>query len=432
MEKLRLVLDDWFTAKTPSLIPRNLFPEEVPEDMAVAVMGVRRAGKTYTLFEVAQKLRKRLPFYNVLYINFEDDRLLPLNGKELKDLPSALLQHFEVKKGLPLWFLLDEIQHIPGWEKSIRRFLDRRIAKVVITGSTASISPRTLSTSLAGRVFPLNVFPLSFREFLKFKKFAYADIKSLQLSLQNDVLKLFNDFLLYGGFPTVVLSSNKREILATYFDSIFYRDLVERHGIRKIAEFEAFVRLLLRNSANRMSLTKIVHTLRSMGHKISKATASEYLNFAKDAFLIWEVEIFSYKLKDRMQYPRKVYSIDTGFVHLGQFKLKMDWGVALENAVFIELKRRGEEVYFWQNERGLEVDFVIVRQMEPYMLIQVVWDFGDEKTLKREERALARAMEELGISKALIITRSTFGERSIKDARVPVMPFWYWSLSAED
>ncbi len=229
----------------------------------------------------------------------------------------------------------------------------------------------------------------------------------------------------------MVLASGKREkreILSSYFITIFYRDVVEKFSIRKVTEFETFLRFLLREASSLLSMKKALNFMYGLGFKITKNTLLEYLNYAMKAFIMSGVEIFSYKLKDRMQYPKKIYCIDTGIVNLGYFRLKVNMGNLLENAVFLELKRREREVFYWKGERGEEVDFVVVENFTPVELIQVCYDVREEETGKREIRALIKAMKEFTLKEGLVITENYEKEETVEGKRIRFVPFWKWAL----
>ena len=433
MEKLRLVLDEWFRSPIPTLKERGVLSVDLPEELGIVLSGVRRCGKTYTLFELAGRLRSLLPPNNIVYLNLEDERLLPIEGKEIQVLISVLRENFKIDRKYPLWILLDEVQSIPQWWNYVKGIIDRREARIVVTGSSASLTGKEISSKLAGRVLIKSLYPLSFWEFLQFKGFSLGS-GSYKYSLRPDILYHFHQFLEFGGFPKVVLlerEEEKRELLSNYFLTIFYRDIVERFSIRKVAEFENFVRLTLKQAGALLSVSRMVNFMNSMGFKISRPTIIEYLRFAQEALLIYLVEIFSYKLKDRLQYPRKVYCVDTGLVNLSRFKLKTDWGSLLENAVFIELLRRGKDVFYWKDERGAEVDFVELKNMEPVSLIQVCWN-PTRETMSREVKALLKGMEYFHIKEGIVITRDFSRLERVNKKRIVFKPFWEWALEKND
>jgi len=429
MESLRYLISEWQESNLPSLVERGVEIEGIPENTAFVITGVRRSGKTYLLYEIAKRLEKNIPHQNVVYVNFEDDRLYPLKGNELKTLPDVYFEYFFPDENYPLWFLLDEVQNIPNWERSIRTFIDRKIAKVVVTGSSSKLLSGEIATSLRGRTFTKTLFPLGFKEFLRFKEFKINNTESLLYSPQKPkVLNLFNEFLGYGGFPQVVLSKKKEELLREYYRAIFYRDIVERFNIRNLSLFENFLKLLIQQNASLFSLGKAENFLKTLGFKLAKSTLAEYLFYARSAFLLFEVPLFSYSIKDRLQYPRKIYTIDTGLVNSVTFRHSHNYGRMLENVVFLELLRREKEIYYWKTRNGYEVDFVIMENLKVKELVQVAWDVSDEKSLKREERALLKAMEEFGLDKGLILTKDYSERKEVESNEILYKPAWLWML----
>ncbi|MFQ6052153.1 MAG: AAA family ATPase [Candidatus Hydrothermarchaeota archaeon] len=429
MENLRYLISEWLESNLPSLVERSVEIEGIPGDVVFVITGVRRSGKTYLLYEMAKKLGKDIPRQNVVYVNFEDDRLYPLKGNELKTLPDVYFEYFPPDENHPLWFLLDEIQNIPNWERSIRTFVDRKIARVVITGSSSKLLSGEIATSLRGRTFTKTLFPLGFKEFLKFKEFKINTPEFFLYSPKKPkILNLFNEFLEYGGFPQVVLSKKKEGLLREYYRAIFYRDIVERFNIRNLSLFENFLKLLIQQNASLFSLGKANNFLKTLGFRLAKSTLADYLFYAYSAFLLFEVSFFSYSIKDRLQYPRKIYAIDTGLVNALTFKYSHNFGRMLENAIFLELLRREKEVYYWKAKNGYEVDFVIMEDLKVKELVQVVWDISDKKSLRREERALLKAMEEFKLRKGLILTKDYNTRKEVKNKEILYKPAWLWML----
>jgi len=429
MEKLRYLISEWLESDLPFLVERGVEIERFPHNVAFVITGARRSGKTYLLYEIARKLRKNIPHQNIIYINFEDDRLYPLKGDELRKLPDVYFEYFSPDKNYPVWFLLDEIQNISNWERSIRTFLDRRIARVIVTGSSSKLLPGEIATSLRGRTLTRTLYPLGFGEFLRFKGFEVKSPEPLSYSPQKPkILNFFNEFLEYGGFPQVVLSKEKEEILREYYRAIFYRDIVERFKIRNLSLYENFLKLIIQQNASLFSLGKAERFLKTLGFRLAKSTLAEYLFYAKSAFLLFEVSLFSYSAKDRLQYPRKIYAIDTGLVNSITFRYSHNYGRMLENAIFLELLRRGKEIYYWKARGNYEVDFVIMENLKVRELIQVVWSISGEKTLEREERALLKAMEEFNLDRGLILTKDYSERKKVKGKELLYKPAWLWML----
>ncbi|MFO7890531.1 MAG: ATP-binding protein [bacterium] len=433
MDKIKRVIQEWQETTLPPIKKRSIISQNIPENMAGVICGVRRAGKTYSIYELALKLRRNIPADNIIYINFDDIRLHPLKGNELEKLPDHYIQNFTFNKNKMLWFLIDEIQNVDHWDRAVRTMLDRRIGNIVITGSTSELQPDKIPSVLRGRTFTKTVYPLSFKEFLLFNNEETDYSKSMyHSSRKNSIIKYMKEYLEFGGFPQVVLTEDlrlKNEILRELYKAIFYRDILELNDIRNISLFEAFLKTTVESSSSMISISKIKRFLNStLGFKCKKNTLSDYLMYTKNAFFLYDVEIFSYGIKDRLQYPRKIYTIDNGLINAITLKHSPDYGKLLENAVFIELKRRNKDIYYWKNKQGHEVDFVIVRGTNPSILYQVCWDMENEKTKNREIRALMSAMKELSLAKGTIITKDYMGEEKREDKIIEFLPFYIWSI----
>lgn len=436
-KKLQVVLAEWFESGIPENIKKRKIsiPDNIPKKVAFVLCGVRRAGKTYTLYEFAKRMRERSYLYNVIYLNLEDIRLHPITPSLLLSLPEVIYENFDFKKNLPLWFLFDEIQYLDGWEKVIRNYLDRNLGYVILTGSSSEVSPDGIATSMRGRTLTHFVYPLFFKEFLEFKNFEIPqNLKIMTSRKKSLLLKLCKEYLEFGGFPEIVLSENekfKAQMLRELYRTIFFRDIVERFSIRNLEVMEIFMKILTEQFSSLFSVSKIYNFLKNtLGIKVTKNTLQEYLSYIKSAFLMFEVEIFSYKLKDRLQYPRKLYLIDTGIANAVNIKFTENFGRLLENAVFLELMKIGKEIFYWKSKDGEEVDFVIVENFKPTTLIQVCWEIGKE-SLIREEKALIKCMNEFSINSGKIITWDFKGEKKINDKNILYIPFWEWCLKEE-
>ena len=203
--RIRQVLQEWFETEIPSFKSRNFIPLNLGRDIIISVTGVRRSGKTFTLYEAAENLRRKYSRYNIIYINFEDLRLLPLKSEDLINLPKILHEYFPINKEEPFWFLLDEIQNVPDWDKVLRNFLDQNRAHLIITGSNTGLLPEKLATALRGRTYTIQIYPLSFKEYLSFNEFNLSKLGDLYFSSKKpEILGYLNSYLEYGGFPKVI------------------------------------------------------------------------------------------------------------------------------------------------------------------------------------------------------------------------------------
>lgn len=431
MDKLRYILAEWFASSLPSHIKRDI-PENLFDNRhVVSLAGVRRSGKTYIFYQTIAQLRKTIPDSNIIYIDFEDDRLLPIDGNEIKELLNTYHQYFQCEQAFPVYLFLDEIQNIPNWDKSVRRIFDReQNVQLAITGSSSKLLSSEIATALRGRTLSHYVSPLSFQEFLRFKNVKIKNLDNISYSPQkNEILRLLNEFLEFGSFPQVVLSEKKIQILQEYYRAIFYRDIVERYQIRQIKVFENFIKLIIQSMASRFSFGKINNTLATIGHKVGKATLIDYMAKIESAFLAFQVPIYAYSVKDQLQYPRKVYVIDNGLRNAVTFRFSPDRGRLLENIVFNQLYRQADnEIYYWANKNGLEVDFVVRQGTSVVSLIQVCESLSDTKTSQREIKALNKAMDEFHLDSSTILTYDDSGKKTIDKRHITIKPIWLWLL----
>ncbi len=267
---------------------------------------------------------------------------------------------------------------------------------------------------------------MNFREFLKANKINF-DTNKLTEKQEAIIKKYFKEYLLYGGFPEIIFEKEKNQILQEYYNSIFYHDIIERYGIKNLKLLDLLLGLLISYSSKKISFTKLERIIKSMGYKVSKATLIEYANYAQKVFLIFLVPLFSYKIKDILLYPKKVYCIDTGLANAMSIKFRSELWALYENMVFVELLRRNKEVYYWK-EKDAEVDFIIKRGTSIEQAIQVSYDVEDSATMKREIRGITKAMDEFNLKTGLIITKDYENTKRIKNKTIQFVPIYKWLL----
>lgn len=427
-EKLKNIVEDWRGFDIPDIVERDFDSPLLESDKILTITGPRRAGKTYLCYQLIESLKEYIDEDNILYINFEDERLHPLKGDELTkllDIYYELSTPTENKK----YFFLDEIQEMDHWEKWCRRIDEQeKDIKLIITGSSSKLLSKELSTRLRGRSLDWKVFPFSFREFLKTKD-VKIDLKNIIYSTKRRarMKAFFNEYLENGGFPEIILEEDERlknRILQEYFSTIFYKDIIERFNIGNIPALEDFLKMRLDNFTCQMTLTRSRNNLKSIGHKVGKATLQKYLKYAEEVFFLFELEVYSESRKKRKVNPRKIYAIDTGLVNAVRFDFSEQYGKALENIVFIELKRREKEVYYNMNDS--ECDFIIKEGRYFTSAIQVTKTL--EGTREREVQGLIDAMEEYGIEEGSILTENERETISFDDREIEVLPVWLWLL----
>ena len=383
----------------------------------ITVIGVRRVGKTYLLFQTLKDLEEK----NAFYINFEDERI-PRESKFLTELIPTLIEIFGDKR--PFYLLLDEIHTMPNWSLWARRIHDFRDAKIVLTGSSSKLMSKEISTELRGRSHDVYLLPLSFREFLRFKGF------KLDMELSSTKRALLNRYLLeyleYGGLPEVVLASEDRKllILQDYFRTIIYRDIVERHSVKDIENIMDILKILLNSTM--ISYTRVYNILRSKGVRIGKEKVINYINYALESLFVHLVPIFSRKMSSQIIYPKKVYFADNGFIRAISIRYGKEKWRWLENIVFLELLRRIRNrplarIYYWKNDE-YEVDFVVQELDEIKCAVQVAWDLEEYSTRKREIKGLVRFMRKFGAKEGIIVTYESEEEIFEGGIKIKVIP----------
>ncbi len=418
------IIVDFQARKLEEVEERNIL---IPLDLrkVVSLIGVRRSGKTYVLYSLINRLRKKLDTQNVVYVNFEDDRLFPLTPGDLQDFLESYYELYPEKKKETVYFFLDEIQNAPQWEKFLRRILDTEKCRVFITGSSSKLLSKEVSTALRGRTIAFEIFPLSFEEFLRFKKIKTDTLSSYYIA---KIKNAFNEFALRGGFPETVDLPEDLFIrtLREYLDLILYRDVVERYHVSNTHLLKFLVKYCLTNFATAVSFNKLYNDLRSQGFQISKNTVYEYLSCLEDAYAIFTVPLFASSVRETLRNPRKLYSIDTGFKQIVDISSSGDIGRIYENIVFLELRRRIREIHYFKGKQ--EVDFCYTEKGTRH-LINVCYDLSRPATRERELSALSEAMRFFRIREALLLTSEE--EESLKqDAEtIQILPLWKWLLA---
>lgn len=260
-------------------------------------------------------------------------------------------------------FFLDEIQVVEGWETFVRRLDEGRGFRIFIMGSSARLMSREIATSLRGRTLPYQILPLSFGEFLRFRKVEY-DLSLVKYSgIRFDIKKALEEYLEWGGYPEVTRADKdiRVEILKNYFEMIVFRDLVERFSVRNSRAMKFLLKYLLTNISNLFSVNRFYHSLEP-GLKPSRETLQDYLAHILESEIIFIIPKFSYSLKVQEKNPKKVYCLDNGLKRTAAFLFSKDLGRLEENLVFLELIRRGYEVHYWKNKK--EVDFIAQKKDE--------------------------------------------------------------------
>ncbi len=424
------LIADFHARPLPSLTPREV---KLPalDGKIDAVIGMRRSGKTWFLFQAMQHyLKQGVPVEAMLYLNFDDERLLPMSASDLGWISETYYRMFPENRGRTCYFFFDEVQNIPGWEAWLRRLGDTEQVQIAITGSSAKLLSREIATALRGRSISTEIFPFSFRETLAFEGVHDIPVSRPGASMRALLENRFRLYLLTGGFPEVQsLSDDYRvRILQEYVDVVILRDIVERYQVSNILPLRTLIRHLLTTPAGLFSVNKFHNDLRSQGMICSKNKLHEYFEYLNDAYLSYPVSIHSRSERAKRINLRKVYVIDTGLANAFLRQPQSDWGHLLENFVFMELRRKGLEIEYYRTENGLEVDFIVTDRRGLRALYQVSLNMSNPHTRKRELAALTLAMQETGMKQGRILTLDDEERIKTETGVIEILPVWLWAI----
>jgi len=352
-----------------------------------------------------------IPPSNILYLNFEDERFIDFTVKDFELLYETFLE-IENPRGRS-YFFLDEIQNVKGWEKWVNRLYEFENVKVFATGSNSALLSSEVSAALTGRNRQVINWPFSFGEFLTLRGCPIEEKNFYRREKRAELKRLFNEYLELGGFPEV-LKIYDTTLLEQYFRDIIYRDVIARYSIRNIKEIKEMALFL----ASNLGTIQSYKNLKDLIKVKSLNTVKNYLEALSDVFLFFFVDLFSYSIKQQIYNPSKVYCIDTALSSSISFKFSKNLGHLYENLVYIELKRRNKEVYYWRSAKGREVDFVTKKGAKIGEVIQVTTSLTDKRVKEREMLALIDAKEELKPHNFIILTEDEEGEETVGNIKV--------------
>lgn len=377
----------------------------------IIIKGMRRCGKS-TLLHYA-RLQQKEPHF---YFNFDDDRLVEFTVKDFQLLLETLIELL----GSAKIAYFDEIQNISGWEVFIRRLHDQGY-KIYLTGSNAHLFSRELGTHLTGRYIAMEMYPYSFSEYLAAVHFQFDEARQFTTENKATIKRIFNDYYLTGGIPDYVRFS-QHDYLRDLYDGILYRDIMVRYGLTKELALKTLIYYLASNISKELSFNK----LKDLLNLSNAATVADYCYYLEASYLCFLVNRYSPSLKRQAHYGKKIYLIDHALAQQVGFRHTEDRGRMLENIVFLELKRRGEEIYYHRDKK--ECDFLVKRQHQITAAIQVTSHIDDAALRQREIAGLKEAMLQYQLSSGLILTEDT---TETIDDNIKVMPIWQWLLESD-
>lgn len=380
-------------------------------NLIIILTGLRRVGKSTILSMIKTESKNKN-----IYVNFDDFRLIKFNIDDFQKLNEIFLETSKLNE-----FFFDEIQNIGFWERYIRTMHDNK-NKLYITGSNATMLSSELGTHLTGRNIVIKVYPFSFKEFLDFKNYKFIKKDLFLTSKKVEILNLFQEYLKIGGIPEY-LKTQKEDYLKFIYEDIINRDIVSRYSITNVKSLKDLIYYLISNIGKEFSYSNLTQII---GVKNS-TTVKEYIEYFENSYLIFTLSKFDYSLKKQLVNPKKIYTIDTGLANAISFKFSEDKGRLLENLVFIELKRRGKEIYY--HKRKKECDFVIKEGLDIIEAIQVTKSLDDIDTRNREVFGLLDAMQTYNLKEGLILTEDEEGVEQHLDKIIHIVPIWKWLLN---
>lgn len=430
-EALKQIIAENQRSFSSSYVPRDLVIERIPRK-ATVVIGVRRCGKSTLLDEYAQSLiESGVPKNRICKIDFSDDRLVELRNNVPALIADAYYEMFPENHGQKVYFFFDEIYHVNNWELFVNRLQSSENCEVNITGSSSRMLVEETSTELGGRKLGWELFCYSYKEYLRSK--GESEVFDYTAEFKDKQVKLFNDYLKIGGFPEAGMFSGdsaRHLFFQNTQNDIVYRDILLRHNVSKPAALKTMVLLLFGMMGQMMSVSKLYQRLMGMRAEISKPLVSEYLEYIKETFALYLVPIRSNNQAVRSTNDKKVYVADHALAAAVTGSLTKDIGSKLENIIFLHLRRRYKDIFYYRTRSGYEVDFAVGTGQD-LLLVQVSNDISNPETRQRELRSLEEAMTELGIRQSILITMNTEETVELGVRTVRVVPAWKYLLSQE-
>lgn len=421
---LKQIIRDFHLSENFDVKPRNIQPP-IDTKKIITLIGVRRCGKTSIFYHMINQLIEKIEKTKILFLNFEDERF-ELNSDELDLILQAYMELYPSYKLSECYFFFDEIQNIPNWEKFIRRMYDTVSKNIFITGSNSKLLSSEIATSLRGRTLNFEIFPLSFKEYLSFKDIEVDFYSSKSLAFIKNAQE---SFLKNGSFPEILFLEEiyANKTLQEYFNVLLYKDLAERYNITNTVALKFFLKRIISSSTKQISINKIFNELKSSGIKIGKNTLYEFLEYVQNIYLALTLQKYDNSLINKELGEKKIYSIDIGLNNATEFRFSDDIGKSLENAVFLELKRKEFDIYYYRTSKS-ECDFLVFDKNTISDVIQVTFDMSDENTKSREIKGLIEACKNFDLKSGTIITFDSEDELIENGIKIKIIPFYKWSI----
>jgi len=426
------ILNDWnyWNLTLPETKERPFYDTKISSylgyDEVVVIKGIRRSGKsTLMINQIKKLLQDNIDIKNILFVNLEDPRFINhLTLDLLEQIKEVYLEYLDPNS--KPYIFLDEIQNIPNWEKWVNKEYELKLSKLIISGSNSSMLSSEIASTLSGRYLAVDVYPLSFKEYIDFNDISIntpLDMVSKKIVLNRE----FENYLKFGAFPKVLeyQESDRRELLTTYKNTILLKDIVARYKLKEFGILEVIAAFLLSNSGISISINKLKNNF-----KVSYDMANAYVGYLTKAYMLFEINKFDYSLKKQNANDKKYYSVDLGLSNIMRVPNLQTRGNDLETIVFLELLRRGYKVYYYKTSNDLECDFIVQKDQEIKMLIQVTSSLKDEKTRKRELQSFSKTKQELKLANvdSIVITEDNSGKTIYDDSTITIINLKEWLL----
>ena len=398
------------------IISRNY---DLEDNVNYCFVGIRRTGKSYLMYQQIHKLMNDgIPLSQIIYVNFEDERLLEIGVDDLNTLLEIGIE-FSGSNGKPYLFL-DEIQNVDGWEKFVRRVADMKY-RINITGNNSKMLSREIASTLCGRFMVVNVYPYSFAEYLSANHIENVMLDQMSTRQRADIVSQYEDYVTYGAFPELVDIKNKRPFLNNIYQTVYLQDIITRNKITNDFAVRLILKKIAESVTKALSFNRLTNIVKSAGISIGKQTVINYVGYMLDSYLIFSLQNYAGK-----KTPPKYYFMDTGLLGLMLLDCKT---AQLKNLVAVELIRRYgfENVYFFEN--NIEVDFYVPGENLAIQVSMQVLD--DVDTLARETRVFVKLNDFIPNTKCLLITNSEETTLNCSGIEIDVIPAWKWLLANE-
>ena len=428
-EALREVMSQFYSDGVPSdvVLRAGRFPEV--RRNATIIRGMRRTGKTYfTYLRMRELLASGVPIERIVHVNFDDDRLAAMTAADLHWIVDLHAEMFPDAADERCYYFLDELQDIAGWERFARRLIDSHRVQLCLTGSSSKMLSDDIATEMRGRSVGVEMFPLSFAEFLVYNGvFAKPPALPDAPRVRGRLKKALSDYMEVGGFPDVqgVDATSRITMLQDYANAVIYRDVIERHEVSSVQSLKYVLQYLLHNFARKVSVRAIAGVLKQLSLPCDRESLGDYLTYYIDSYFAYPVPLRTDSLAVRRTNPDKYYLVDTGMIGALKAKNDAEKGFLLENAVFMALRRGFNKIEYYNTKKGEEVDFLVTDKItKERRLVQVSFEMSSEKTRAREFSALLDARRETDIDDCVIVT---WDEEREEDG-IRIVPAWKWLL----